>query len=250
MALSLALWPLALQAGKAERLKFLGVEFVVYRLEPENDELALFWQDADGKPLKTFAKLREVTETRSRRLKFAINGGIFTKQNAPLGLHIENFKMLRPLNTGELEGGQFNFYLKPNGVFFVVSNQAGILETSQYAQRQLKPALACQSGPLLLLDGKIHPVFRPGSTNLHWRSGVGVSRDRQVVFAISNDPLCFHDFARFFKEKLECDNALYLDGDICAIYLPELGYRGEDKTQSFAAMFAVLDKPQTNAQAK
>ena len=35
------------------------------------------------------------------------------------------------------------------------------------------------------------------------------------------------------------DDALYLDGDICAIYLPELGYRGEDPGTRFAGMFAV-----------
>jgi uncharacterized protein YigE (DUF2233 family) len=250
LAFSLALWPSPLHAGKAERIKFLAVEFVAYRVEPEADELAIFWQDAAGKPLNTFAKLQEQAAARSRKLKFAINGGIFSSETAPLGLHVENSKVLRPLNVGGSDGRQFNFYLKPNGVFFVASNQAGILETGEYAKRQVNPVLACQSGPLLLLEGKIHPAFRQGSTNLHWRTGVGVTRDQQVVFAISNERLCFYDFARFFKEKLNCDNALYLDGDICAIYLPELGYRGEDRIQSFAAMFAVLDKPPAKAKDK
>lgn len=66
-----------------------------------------------------------------------------------------------------------------------------------------------------------------------------MGKDRQIVFAISQNALNFHDFARLFKERLRCDDALYLDGDICAIYLPEFGYRGEGSKTLFAGMFAV-----------
>jgi uncharacterized protein YigE (DUF2233 family) len=234
------------RAGTAERITFLGGEFVAYRVDLATDELALFWQDTKGKPLETFTRLKAHLAAQSRELKFAINAGIYSREGAPLGLHIEEFKVLRPLNLGNLEGGQWNFYLKPNGVFYVHSNRPGIVESPKYPQLEIRPVLACQSGPLLLNNGEIHPVFRPGSTNLHWRSGVGVTKDHQVVFVLSKNPLCFHDFARLFKEKLACDNALYLDGDICAIYLPELGYQGTEKQTRFAGMFAVMSKPKAN----
>jgi len=91
---------------------------------------------------------------------------------------------------------------------------------------------------LLLTNGVIHPAFRPGSSNLHWRTGVGVTRENRVVFVLSKQTLNFHDFAVLFRDRLGGDQALYLDGDICGIYLPELGF-SEDARSSFAAMFAV-----------
>ena len=234
-------------AGRAKQITFRGVEFVTYSLDLETDDLALCWRDAGGKPLNSFAQLRQRFSAPSRELKFAINAGIFSYDQVPLGLHVEDSKVLRPLNLGDLEGGQGNFYLKPNGVFYVADNHPAIVESAKYAKLGVRPRLACQSGPLLLSEGRIHPAFRADSTNLHWRTGVGVARDRKVVFAISLKPLCFHDFARLFKERLDCDHALYLDGDICAIYLPELGYRAEGGTERFAAMFAVTAKPKLAA---
>ena len=229
-------------AGRAERLRFLGGEFVVYRVDLNSDDLTLHWKDSAGKPLGTFSRLRQELGARAPDLNFAMNAGIFSRNQEPLGLHIEASKVLRELNLGNREGGQVNFYLKPNGVFYIADQVPGIAESTAFAGLGLHPTLACQSGPLLVLDGKIHPVFQPGSTNFHWRSGVGLTKDHQIVFAISKNALNFHDFARLFKERLECDDALYLDGDICAIYLPALGYRGEDSGTRFAAMFAVTTK--------
>jgi len=226
-------------ASRAECLSFLGVDFVAYWVDLTSDELTLHWRDSAGKPLGTFSRLREELGARSGGLQFAINAGIFSRNQEPLGLHVEASRVLRELNLGSREGGQVNFYLKPNGVFYIADQIPGIAESAAFASLKLNPVLACQSGPLLVSGGKIHPAFRPGSTNLHWRSGVGIAKDRQIVFAISKKALNFHDFARLFKERLHCDDALYLDGDICAIYLPEFGYRGEDSGTRFAGMFAL-----------
>ncbi len=245
-------WPLLLlifflripeiSAGRAERINYLGTEFIAYWVDLHSDDLSLRWRDSSGQILGTFDRLRADLGPRASQLKFAINAGIFSTKQEPLGLHIERFKVLKNLNLGELEGGQLNFYMKPNGVFYVVAAEAGILESKEFAAKALYPSLACQSGPLLVQRGKIHPLFQPGSTNLHWRSGVGISSNNQVVFAISKSPLCFHDFARLFRDRLGCENALYLDGDICAIYLPELGFKQADAATRFAGMFAVVPK--------
>jgi uncharacterized protein YigE (DUF2233 family) len=230
-------------AGRAERLNFLGTDFVVYWVDFESEELGLFWQDASGKPLATLTRLKEHLAARSLEVKFAINAGIYSTTSGPVGLHIEESKVLRPLNLGEREGGQFNFYLKPNGVFYVAGEGPAVVESGRFAALAVRPRLACQSGPLLVSEGRIHPAFRPESTNLHWRTGVGVTKERKVVFAFSKQALRFHNFARLFQERLECPNALYLDGDICAIYLPELGYPGDQGSVRFAAMFAVTARP-------
>jgi uncharacterized protein YigE (DUF2233 family) len=235
-------------AAKAEEVQFQGEAFMTYSVDLATEDLALCWKDAHGKMLGSFSRLKEHFSAQGREVKFAINAGIFSidgvvvQEYVPLGLHIEQFKVLRPLNLGSLAEGQFNFYLKPNGVFYVAGNKAAILESEEFGKQNLRPSLACQSGPLLLRNGLIHPAFQPNSTNLHGRTGVGVAKDGQVVFAISKNRVRFHDFARLFKEKLGCDNALYLDGDICAIYLPEKEIR-EDALTRFAGMFAVLSKP-------
>jgi uncharacterized protein YigE (DUF2233 family) len=229
------------EGGEAERAEFLGCHFITYRVDPDRDQLWLCWKDAAGKPLGSFSRVRKHLAGRAGEVQFAINAGIYSTDYVPLGLHAEEFKMLCPLNTNNDGNEQFNFHLKPNGVFYMAAGRPGILETGAYARQGIEPELACQSGPMLVIDGAIHPAFRPGSTNLHWRSGVGVNASNQVVFALSLQRLCFHDFARLFKEKLGCHQALYLDGDICAIYLPELGYR-DDGTSRFAGMFAVTAK--------
>ena len=78
--------------------------------------------------------------------------------------------------------------------------------------------LATQSGPLLVIDGKLHPAFREGSDSWLFRNGVGVISPKRVVFAISNEPVNFHEFARLFRDSLGCSNALFLDGTISSLY--------------------------------
>jgi len=237
-------------AGRAERISYLGAEFVAYWVDLESDELSLRWHDAAGKPLSSFARLRDSLGPRSSDLKFAINAGIFSRDYEPLGLHIEGSNVLRNLNLRSVENGQVNFYMKPNGVFYVADQTPGILESSEFARSGIRPRIASQSGPLLVHAGKIHPSFRPGSSNLHRRSGVGVTKSNQIVFVISVAAINFHDFARLFLVRLGCDNALYLDGEICAIYLPELGYRGEDAKTRFAGMFSVIARNKAAPQAR
>jgi uncharacterized protein YigE (DUF2233 family) len=226
-------------AGQAERVRHREADYVVYRVDPATDDLGLYWKDDDGQAFGTLARLRERLARRGRELKFAMNGGIFSTGGVPLGLHVENSRVLRELNLGDLEGGQWNFYLKPNGVFYLADHTPGILESGRFSRMEIRPVLACQSGPLLLEEGQVHPAFRPSSTNYHIRSGAGVTRDGRVVFAISEKTVRFYDFALLFKEKLNCDNALYLDGQICAICLPEMGYKPETNRTRFAGLFAV-----------
>ena len=116
-----------------------------------------------------------------------------------------------------------NFYLQPNGVFFIDKNQQpGILPSGQFTARESSAQFATQSGPMLLINGHIHRAFQPNSDNLAIRSGVGQVDENRVVFALSNTPVNLYQFASIFKEYFNCKNALYLDGRISRMYLPEL----------------------------
>ncbi len=77
---------------------------------------------------------------------------------------------------------------------------------------------AQQSGPQLLIDGKIHSAFTEGSVNQTVRNGVGIIDENTIVFAISQTKVNLYEFAAMFQEKYGCKNALYLDGAISEIY--------------------------------
>ncbi len=123
-----------------------------------------------------------------------------------------------PLN---LESGDGNFFLKPNGVFLLADDgTADITKSEDFQRSRNRVRAATQSGPLLLIDGKINSAFKEGSTNRFVRSGVGLIDSHTVVFVISNEPVNFWDFAQFFRDVLRCRKALYLDGAISKFYLP------------------------------
>ena len=86
---------------------------------------------------------------------------------------------------------------------------------------------ATQSGPMLVIDGAIHSAFKKGSINVNIRNGVGILPDNKIVFAISKEEINFYDFAEYFK-NLGCKNALYLDGFVSRMYLPEKNLSATD----------------------
>ncbi len=189
-----------------------------YRVYTANaDAIKMKWKGNDNKPLLHFSALEKELGT---PLVFATNGGMFDKNSAPVGLYIENGKQLKQLNT--TEKGYGNFLLQPNGVFAVTANGAVVNTTKNYATNPpTEVSFATQSGPMLVIDGKLHPAFKNGSTNVHIRSGVGVNNKGEVVFAISNERVNLYDFASLFRDKLNCKNALYLDGFVSKMHLPE-----------------------------
>lgn len=224
--------------GNAERFTFRGAEFDVYSVHLREAVPRLYWKDARGKNYSTIGALKDDLEADGRRLLFATNAGMYSPAFVPVGLHVADGTLLHPTDTGSGDG---NFYLKPNGVFYIgTSGRAGIAETSAFSAAADTLVLATQSGPLLVLDGRIHPVFNPASTSTFIRSGVGVASDSVVIFAIANAPVTLHHFASLFRDRLGCSNALYLDGYVSRMYLPALGRTETDG--EFAGIIAVTEK--------
>jgi uncharacterized protein YigE (DUF2233 family) len=193
-------------------------------------------RDEKGSRFGNAEALEQWSRTRGKSLRFATNAGIFSWTYNPLGLFIKDGQEIVALNSDE---GSGNFYMKPNGVFYVEAQVAHIVETSQYHPSG-KVTLASQSGPLLLINGRLNPAFKKGSDNRTIRNGVGVKDGREAFFAISNGGINFWDFSELFRDKLGCENALYLDGLISKMYVPEL--RRDQKGGYFAALFAVFEE--------
>ena len=226
------------KTGFAELIRHYDQDFLVYRVDPQTDHVALFWQDSDGQRFGSFRRLRDYLAAHSQHLVFAMNAGIFSTEIAPLGLHIEDGRVLRPLNLGK--GGRGNFYLKPNGVFFIANQKPAVVDAKIFSQLRVKPTIATQSGPLLVIKGALHPAFRQDSLNRNIRNGVGVTQDGKVVFTMSQTFVTFYELATLFRDVLACDDALYLDGSLSEVYAPDLGYNflGGD----FAGILAVTVK--------
>ncbi|HCN76858.1 MAG TPA: hypothetical protein DIT13_06645 [Verrucomicrobiales bacterium] len=232
-----------------EPVKYEGALYHVRRIPPGgHSRLELRWLDAAGQPLVHFGGLKKQLATEGKKIAFATNAGLYEKGPRPCGLTIIEGRELVPLQLGE---GFGNFYLKPNGVFFLDDKTGpGIMETTGYAALSLRPRLAQQSGPLLLRKGAIHPAFRADSPNKRQRSAVGiVAATKEVVFVMSDREdrvqgrVTFHQLSRFFLH-IGCQDALYLDGDISEMMdtttrLP--ADAAERPTNTFAGMFVLVE---------
>lgn len=223
-----------MQGGEIVEIRYRGKLYKVYVVKLREANIQMVWKDKDGEPLSNFNRLRDQMRNDKREMIFAMNGGIFNPQLEPVGLYIEKGRQMRPLNLKDAPG---NFFLKPNGVFYIDENdKAGIIRSDKFEQAVAVKEIqyAQQSGPQLLIDGEIHSAFTEGSVNQTVRNGVGIIDENTVVFAISQTKVNLHEFASMFKEKYGCLNALYLDGAISEIY------GKEDNDKSFRNRFSAM----------
>ena len=209
----------ASQAFKLEQVVSDGMLYTVAEVDPAKDRLELHWLNpTTGQPYRSLSQVQGRLRKLGRTVLFATNSGIYAPGPRPLGLHVEGGRILVPINNARSGG---NFALLPNGVFWLRNGQAGVTETQAYRRLNPQPTFATQSGPLLLSGGQVHPAFNKGSASLKLRSGVGVCRDGRVRFALSAGPVNFYAFAVFFRDRLDCPDALYLDGSISAYATPQ-----------------------------
>ncbi len=199
-------------------LSYGEADYVVCTIDLARYELRMFLQDSEGKPYGSLSRLADSPE--GRKLIFAMNGGMYGDDRMPIGLYIADGRMMKAANTAS---GRGNFHLKPNGVFYAAGESAGVLETGRYLAAKPRADIATQSGPMLVIDGRIHPAFSEDSTSRKLRDGVGVRQGRVVLFAISNTSVTFIEFAHLFKDALGCRDALFLDGSVSSLYAPSLG---------------------------
>jgi uncharacterized protein YigE (DUF2233 family) len=233
---------------REEAVTYLGVQFRVVKLEPQ--QVGVVWKGVDGQPYRTFDRVQTAFSKSGKSVKFLMNAGIFELGGIPSGLHVEEGKELRSLNAA---GGEGNFFLQPNGVLLVEGgngkSSAEIKTAMAYAAFLKNAALptagisrlriGIQSGPMLLIGGKRHPVFQQGSPNRLLRNGVGIDSKGRIVFAITaaGQRVNLWDFAGLFQ-TLECENALFLDGDISQMVVNPLG---PVESHPFGAMIVVVE---------
>lgn len=192
-------------------------QILAYTVDTKTQDLKLYWKNDNDEIFGSIQNLKTYVESKNSTLKFAMNGGMYMQDLRPVGLFIQNGKIQKNINKAD---GNGNFYLKPNGVFYITKDNIPFVCTTADFTNNGKIKYATQSGPMLVIDGKIHSAFKEGSTNLNIRNGVGILPNNNVVFAMSKTEINFYDFAKYFQQ-LGCKNALYLDGFVSRTYLPE-----------------------------
>lgn len=231
--LLVALALLLLAAAAYERAR--RPAFISYRANLRRTTLKLYWKDDQSRRFGSLGRLRSWLAGRGETLVFAMNAGMFNPAYAPQGLFIEAQKTLAPLDTA---AGAGNFYLQPNGVFYLTTDTTAHISPTQSFRNDGRVAYATQSGPMLVIDGWIHPAFQPSSANLQIRNGVGILPNGEVLLAMSTTKISFYDFAEYFQ-KAGCQQALYLDGYVSRTYAPAAGWPQQDG--DFGVIIGITD---------
>lgn len=228
-----------IESNIAEKVTLGENTYDTYTIDLRESLLTFHHTDEKGEVIGTFLNLKKYLDKKSKKLIFSTNGGIYTTSSKPLGLYVEEGKEITPLN---LRKGSDNFYMEPNGVFYIKDNKAYIEKTVNFTENTTDLDYATQSGPMLLVNGDLHPKFVLNSKNKNIRSGVGIIDENRIVIVISNQAVNFYDFANLFKKRFQCKNALYLDGAISKMYLPELNRTYLDDKINFGSFICVESK--------
>jgi uncharacterized protein YigE (DUF2233 family) len=222
---------------------FGNVHFRVVTIDIAKAALGLHWRDPEtDRPFARIHALQAWGASHDRRLLFAANAGIYDAHGEPLGMYVESGKVVKPLNPVHGDPAAGNFSLLPNGVFSIdAAGHASVQTTAAFAAAHTQVRIATQSGPMLVIDGRINPHFDAASDSTKWRSGVCARQPDEAVFVVSTAPVNFHAFARLFRDKLGCRNALYLDGTLSQIYV-DGDYYGAPAfmVKPYAGIFAVF----------
>ena len=217
---------------------FEGSLFTACRYDSGRDEILLADADSHG-PLRSFARLKESLGPRARRLLFAMNAGMFDAAGAPVGLYVEDGAEKQAINR---RSGPGNFHMLPNGIFAVdARGRVAIVPSPAWPPAGFAVRWATQSGPMLVVAGRLHPLIQADGVSRYIRNAVGVADPRTAWFVISDEPVSFGRLARFLRDGLGCRDALSFDGAVSSLWDPAHGR--QDQRQDLGPLVAVLRKP-------
>lgn len=197
-----------------------GAAYTLCDFDAHKSDIRLFLRNGTGETYGDFSSLAGELARKGETLAFAMNAGMYAENRAPVGLYVENGRTLKSANT---RPGPGNFHMKPNGVFWIDGSRAGVTETAHFLKSRQRVDFATQSGPMLVIGGRIHPRIHEDGMSRKFRNGVCVQEGHIARFAISNRPVSFYEFARLFRDRLHCSDALFLDGGAASgLYAPSL----------------------------
>lgn len=200
---------------------FEGVKLTHCVADPAKHRIVMDLGPDDGAPYRSLANLAGGRAPDAAPVVFAMNGGMYGDDGKPIGYYVEGGERLKELNRAD---GPGNFHLKPNGVFFGTGGKWQIRTAEDfYSNVGDRPQFGTQSGPMLVIRGGLHPEIAQDGPSKAERNGVGVDAQGRAHFVISEAPLSFGVLARYFRDELKTPNALFLDGNVSALWDPAKG---------------------------
>lgn len=218
--MALVLFARPADAATCRSETYQGNKYSICAVDLTTENLQLFLKDDSGQVYGHFGNIEKTLAERGQRLGFAMNAGMYHKDRAPVGYYLENGEEAQRVISSD---GPGNFGLLPNGVLCLGDGRADVFETKTFLRDQPSCTSATQSGPMLVIDGALHPRFLKDGTSRYIRNGVGTSADgTRAVFVISDNIVNFYDFGVLFRDHLKLPNALYFDGNVSRLRAPDL----------------------------
>jgi uncharacterized protein YigE (DUF2233 family) len=189
--------------------------------DPEHHRIRTVVGPRGGPPYRSLSELALGLGNEGPQVAFAMNGGMFDAEGQPIGYYVEGGERRHTLNRND---GSGNFHLLPNGVFYGSGTEWAVRTSDDFAAKVSKrPQFGTQSGPMLVIAGKLHPEFSDDGASRKIRNGVGVDEKGHAHFVISDAPISFGKFGRYFRDVLKTPNALFLDGSVSSLWDPHVG---------------------------
>ena len=205
-------------ASACESVSFEGASLTHCVADPAKHRIVADLGPAGGAPYRSLGKLAAARGDDAPEVAFAMNAGMFDEEGKPIGYYVESGDRLQELNRAE---GPGNFHMKPNGVFFGSGGEWQIRTADDfYSNVGERPDFGTQSGPMLVIDGRLHPEISENGPSKAVRNGVGIDAEGRAHFVISEGPVSFGVLARYFRDVLKTPDALYLDGSVSALWDP------------------------------
>lgn len=201
---------------------FEGVALTHCTATPGRHTIHMVLGPRGGAPYRSLSQLAVGRPDKAHAVAFAMNGGMFDDAGQPIGYYVEDGERQHKLNRNQ---GYGNFHMLPNGVFYGDAAGHWAVRSSEdfTARVSRRPDFGTQSGPMLVISGKLHPKIDPNGQSLKLRNGVGVDTQGRAHFVISDEPISFGKLARYFRDSLHCPNALFLDGSVSSLWDPQHG---------------------------
>ena len=210
--------PTATVASACSTVTFEDAKLTHCIADPAKHRIVMDLGPDGGAPFRGLANLAAARSAEAAPVAFAMNGGMFDGEGKPIGYYVEGGTRRKELNRND---GSGNFHMKPNGVFFGTGGKWQVRTSEDfYSNVGDRPEFGTQSGPMLLIAGKLHPEITDDGPSRTRRNGVGVDRQGRAHFVISEGPVSFGKLARYFHDVAKTPNALYLDGAVSSLWDP------------------------------
>ena len=119
----------------AQEVTYRNQKFDIVKIDLQKTPVHFFWKNKNGQLIRSLENLKKEMESDHKELLFAMNAGMYQRDRNPQGLFIDNGKTIKPLDT--LQDGYGNFYLQPNGIFFIKNDSAGVLPSTLFSQKNI-----------------------------------------------------------------------------------------------------------------